>query len=173
MRGYYKLREKSLEILHSELPQELHYHSIRHTLNALKNCEGYIKYFNIDSYEAKLLRIGILLHDIGFTVSMDQHELEGAKIANKLMTSCKFSKTDIKVVTELILSTRLPQKPKSLLEKIICDVDLDYLGRKDYFEISELLYMELLERSAYFDRTQWNRIQIDFWKRMPITLNLL
>ncbi|MDN3641678.1 HD domain-containing protein [Lutimonas halocynthiae] len=162
MRGYNKLRKKSWDLLHSELPVELHYHSIRHTKSALKNCEEYIRYFDIDSYQAKLLRISILLHDIGFTVSVDDHELEGAKIANELMTEFDFTKSDIKVVTQLILATKLPQKPKNLLERIICDVDLDYLGRKDFYEISDLLYQELLEKSEFFDKTQWNRIQIDF-----------
>ena len=119
-------------------------------------------YFNIDRYQAKLLRIGVLLHDIGFTVSMDHHELEGAKIANELMTEFEFAKSEIKFVTQLILATELPQKPKNLMERIICDVDLDYLGRKDFYEISDLLYQELLERSEFFDKTQWNRIQIAF-----------
>jgi len=165
MRGYNKLRKKSWDLLQSELPVELHYHSIRHTRSALKNCEEYIRYFNIDSYQSKLLRIGILLHDIGFTVSLDDHELEGAKIANELMTEFDFAKSDIKLVTQLILATKLPQKPKNLLERIICDVDLDYLGRKDFYQISDLLYKELLERSDFFDKTQWNKIQIEFLEK--------
>lgn len=162
MHGYYKLRRKSWDLLHSGLPKELHYHSIRHTKSALKNCEEYIRYFDIERYDAKLLRIGVLLHDIGFTVSIENHELAGVKIANELMSEFGFSNADIKIVSELILATRMPQRPKSLLENIICDVDLDYLGRKDFYEISDLLYRELLERSDYFDRTQWNKIQIKF-----------
>ncbi len=162
MRGYNKLRKTSWDLLKTELPANLHYHSIRHTISALKNCEEYIRYFDLDSYQAKLLRIGILLHDIGFTVSLDDHELEGAKIANELMTKFEFTKSEIKVVTRLILATKLPQKPKNLLERIICDVDLDYLGRKDFYKISGLLYQELLERGDFFDKTHWNRIQIDF-----------
>lgn len=162
MRGYNKLRKKSWHLLQSELPEGLHYHSILHTVSSLKICEEYIRYFDIDRYDAKLLRIGVLLHDIGFTVSLDHHELEGAKIANELMTEFEFTKSDLKVVTQLILATKLPQKPKNLLERIICDVDLDYLGRKDFYEISDLLYQELLERSELFDKTQWNRIQIEF-----------
>jgi len=162
MRGYNKLRKKSWHLLQSELPGELYYHSILHTVSSLKICEEYIRYFDIDRYDAKLLRIGVLLHDIGFTVSLDHHELEGAKIANELMIELEFTKSDIKVVTQLILATELPQKPKNLLERIICDVDLDYLGRKDFYEISDLLYQELLEKSQFFDKTQWNRIQIEF-----------
>ena len=162
MKGYNKLRKEAWDLLETGLPENLYYHSIRHTKNALKNCEAYISHMGIDAYNSKLLRIAVLLHDIGFTISMDNHEMEGARIANEMMTRYSFSKSDIKVVTRLILATKLPQKPKNLLECIICDVDLDYLGRKDFYEISDLLYQELTERSGFFDKTQWNKIQIEF-----------
>ena len=162
MRGYYKLRKMALDLLNSSLPDELHYHSIRHTMNALKNCEEYLRYFKISSYESKLLRIGVLFHDIGFTVSSSDHELEGCKIAIEFMQQNDFSKKNIDIVTGLIMATRIPHQPKNLLEKIICDIDLDYLGRDDFYEISDLLYRELLESSTFFDRTEWNKIQIDF-----------
>ena len=162
MKGYNKLRKEAWNLLETGLPENLYYHSIRHTRNALKNCEAYISHLGIDKYNSKLLRIAVLFHDLGFTVSIDNHEMEGARIANEQMTRFSFSKSDIKVVTRLILATKLPQKPKNLLESIICDVDLDYLGRKDFYEISDLLYQELLERLDFFDRTQWDKIQIEF-----------
>lgn len=165
MKGYNKLRKKAWDLLETGLPENLYYHSIRHTKNALKNCETYISHTGIDPYNSKLLRIAVLLHDIGFTVSKENHEIEGARIANELMTGFEFSKSDIKVVTQLILATKLPQKPKNLLQRIICDVDLDYLGRSDFYEISDLLYKELLESHDFFDKTEWNKMQIDFLER--------
>lgn len=165
MKGYNKLRKEAWYLLETGLPENLYYHSIRHTKNALKNCETYLSHMGIDGYNSKLLRIAVLLHDIGFTVSMDNHEIEGARIANELMTRYSFSNSDIKVVTRLILATKLPQKPKNLLESIICDVDLDYLGRRDFYEIGDLLYKELLERSDFFDKTEWNKMQIDFLEK--------
>ena len=39
--------------------------------------------------------------------------------------------------SQLILATKVPQKPKNKLEKIICDADLDYLGREDFDNISD------------------------------------
>lgn len=162
MNGYNKLRKKAWELLVFKLTEDLHYHSIRHTINALKHCEDYLRYYQINAYDSKLLRLGVLLHDIGFTVSYENHEIQGVKIAIELMSECNFSKNDIQVVTGLIMATKLPQSPKNLLEEIICDVDLDYLGRPNYYKISELLYKELLVKNEYFDRTQWNRMQIDF-----------
>jgi len=43
----------------------------------------------------------------------------------------------------MIMATKIPQSPKNLLEQIICDADLDYLGRERYEENSLLLLQEL------------------------------
>ena len=165
MKGYINIRKECWNLLNSELPVALHYHSIRHTKNALKNCEEYLNYYKINGNDAKLLRLGVLMHDIGFTVSSKNHEAEGVKIAKRLMTKHNFSEEAIDLVSGLIMATRIPQKPESLLQKIICDVDLDYLGRKDYYEISELLYKEILENSEFIERARWNKIQIDFLEK--------
>jgi hypothetical protein len=34
----------------------------------------------------------------------------------------------------MILATDLAHKPQSLVEKILCDADLDHLGRDDFFK---------------------------------------
>ena len=41
------------------------------------------------------------------------------------------------------MATRLPPKPAGLLEEIICDSDLDYLGRSDFIPVSNTLFEEL------------------------------
>jgi hypothetical protein len=82
MKGYIKLRRKALDMLQYDLPKYLAYHGIQHTLKALRVCEQYINYEKIDKHQAKLLRIGILMHDIGFTVSEVEHESEGLIIAH-------------------------------------------------------------------------------------------
>ena len=38
----------------------------------------------------------------------------------------------------------MPQTPKNHLEEIMCDSDLDYLGRQDFYPIAETLRQELV-----------------------------
>jgi predicted metal-dependent HD superfamily phosphohydrolase len=162
MKGYNKIRKKTLEILNSQLPEELYYHDINHTLDVLKNCNKYIKRDKIDSHDAKLLRIAALLHDIGFIESNEDHEITGGRIAEKLMKAYGFLKKDIDIVVGLILVTRIPQIPKNQLEKVICDCDLDYLGRSDFYSISDLLFRELKLMSVINSKREWNKFQIKF-----------
>jgi len=165
MRGYIKLRKKALDDLHSKLSKKLYYHGVHHTLDALRVCESYLKQENIDKHHAKLLRIGVLFHDIGFTETTREHEEKSAEIATRIMSELGFPKHDIQIVTRLIKSTRIPQTPKTQLEKIICDVDLDYLGRNDFYPISNLLYKELKAHSVVSNKNEWNKIQIDFLEK--------
>ncbi|MCK5637447.1 MAG: hypothetical protein KAH67_01970 [Flavobacteriaceae bacterium] len=162
MKGYIKIRKKAFEILNSKLSKKLYYHGAHHTYDVLSVINQFIKREKIDSYTAKLLRIGTFYHDIGFTVSNIEHEKLGCEIVEKYMLEYGFSNKDIKVVKGLIMATRIPQTPKNYIEKIICDADLDYLGRDDFYPISDQLFKELQSFSLVTDVTEWNKIQIKF-----------
>ena len=60
------------------------------------------------------------------------------------------------------MATRMPPKPNTLLEKIICDADLDYLGRSDMIPVSNTLYKELKEQDKIGTLNDWNKLQIKF-----------
>lgn len=162
MKGYLKLRKRALEILNSKLPKDLTYHNVRHTLDVANVVNQYIRREKIETHSAYLLRIAALLHDMGFTVTKIEHEQKSMEMAEKLMLEYGFPKEDVKVVQGLIKATRVPQTPKNYLEKIICDSDLDYLGRNDFYEISQLLFKELKNASIFTDENEWNKAQIKF-----------
>ena len=162
MKGYLKLRRKALDLLNSKLPKKLYYHNVEHTLDVIKVVSQYIKRENIDNESAYLLRIAALLHDLGFTDTNVDHEEKSAEMAEELMLECGFSKNHIKVVQGLIRATRIPQSPKTDLERILCDSDLDYLGRNDFYEISNRLFMELKAASKISNKNEWNKAQIKF-----------
>jgi len=162
LKGYNKLRKVILDILQNNLSSELYYHGIHHTLDALRTSKVYLRHVDIGPHESKLLRLGILLHDIGFIESTIDHELRGARIAEKLLREYDFPSEDIQIIKGLIMATRIPQEPKTFLEKIICDVDLDYLGRPDFYEISETLFQELKVYTSIRDRNEWNKLQVGF-----------
>jgi hypothetical protein len=65
-------------------------------------------------------------------------------------------------VARLIMVTKIPQQPKTLLESIICDADLDYLGREDFPAIAEFLYLELKACGEMSDRNRLNELQLSF-----------
>jgi len=159
---YEKLKERILDLLDEQLPGDLTYHGTHHTLDVLDVCNAYIERGSIEERDALLLRTGVLFHDFGFTRSFDDHERNGAILAEKVLPDYGFSAEEIKIVEGLIMSTKIPQKPETDLEKIICDADLDYLGRDDYYPISNTLFQELKSLGKIETEEEWNALQIGF-----------
>lgn len=147
-----------------ELAPELFYHSINHIDDVLNAAMNYAKLEGLNSGEIKLLRIGVLFHDSGFTQSALNHEETGCKIARKALPEFNFKNTEIEIICGMIMSTQIPQNPQTKLEEIICDADLDYLGREDYDPISKNLYKEMTLNKTITE-TDWFRIQINFLEK--------
>lgn len=149
--------------LEKELPRDLTYHNIAHTLDVLKQVNEIGKSEGIiDEQQFLLLRIAALYHDTGFINVYKGHEERSCEIASEDLPAFGFSAGDIKKICSLIRATRVPQLPQDLLEEIICDSDLDYLGRDDFFEIGKGLYKEFRDQKIVESENDWNLLQVRF-----------
>ncbi len=162
MIGYIRLRNYALELLETELSDKLVYHGIHHTLDVLKNVNFLIRVENVNSHDAKLLRVASLYHDIGFTQVYKDHEEKGVKILKAAMLKFNCDMKNFSKMASMIMATKIPQNPKNDLEKIICDSDLFYLGKGMYYKISETLYEELKTYGFIQSEKQWKDIQVSF-----------
>ena len=156
------IQEDILEKLQKNLPTNLYYHNLKHTINVIYIVEDIAREENVDEEDLLLLKCAALFHDAGFMVSYDNNEKIGAKMAAQTLKKHNFSDEQINTVKRLIIATEMPPKPKDLLEKIICDADLDYLGRPDFIPISQNLFRELFERGKINTIEQWNKMQYKF-----------
>lgn len=111
-----------------------------------------------------MLKIGATVHDMGFLKSPVNHEETGANMGETLMRHLGMSQKRIDVMRGLVMATKIPQSPKTELERIICDADLDYLGRDDYPEISQKLFDELKFMGILTTELEWKNLQINFLK---------
>src|SRR5690606_41792165 len=68
----------------------------------------------------------------------------------------------IKKICGMIMATKVPQQPQNHLEEIICDADLDYLGREDFFIIGDKLFAELSMYGILSTEEEWNSLQVRF-----------
>jgi uncharacterized protein len=153
-----------LEKLKKELPAQFTYHCFDHTLDVYNAAKKIGTLENISENDMKLLLTATLFHDSGFVVgSSSQHEEGSCQIADEFLPGFDYNAAEIAQIKGMIMATRLPQSPKNLLEEIICDADLDYLGRDDFFPISDRLYEEFLLQGIVSGYDDWNRKQIDFF----------
>ena len=60
------------------------------------------------------------------------------------------------------MATQLPQNPENLLEQLLCDADLYYLGAKQYESSAEKLFPEFKKSGFVKTRMEWELLQIEF-----------
>ncbi len=89
------------------------------------------------------LQLACLFHDTGFTVQYQKNEHVGAQIARKWLIGQKHPEERIEKIENIIMATVLFSKPKTHLEKIIQDADLDNIGTKNEFSYSQRLLVEI------------------------------
>jgi predicted metal-dependent HD superfamily phosphohydrolase len=154
-----------LKRLEAELPQNLYYHCINHTLDVCKAAEELALCENVKEKDILLLQTAAVYHDIGFVVRYKNNEEVACQIASQTLPGFDYKPDDIEKICHMILATRIPQNPQTHLEQILCDADLDYLGREDFFEIAKTLKLEWMEFGLIESEQEWNQKQVHFFKQ--------
>lgn len=152
-----------LDELDRRLSPALTYHTSGHTRDVVEQADRIARSEGItDAGSLALLKTAACFHDAGFIHAYDDHEEESCRIAMALLPQFAYSPEQIEVICQLIRATRLPQSPTCLLGEILCDADLDYLGREDYFAVSQTLLAEWLAYGRLSDPERWPAIQRSF-----------
>lgn len=156
------LQEIILDKLEKELPDFVFYHNVKHTVDVVTEVEliGWAE--GCSDEDILLLKTAALFHDTGITVSFDDHEFKGAEYAREVLPGYGYSPEQIERICSIIMATKLPPRPSNLLEEIICDSDLDYLGRSDFIPVSNTLFEELKAQNKMKDLNEWNKLQVKF-----------
>lgn len=163
--NYHAAKAFIIDKLERELSDRLTYHGLHHTLDVLSVTKELCLLENVSPYEGMLLKTAALFHDSGFTINNKNHEELGCGIAREQLPSFGFSAEEIERICGMIMATKIPQSPQNKLEEIICDADLDYLGRDDFYTIGATLFEELKAYYVLDSLEAWNRIQVSFLEK--------
>ena len=156
------LQELILDKLEKGLPKNLFYHNVKHTVDVVTESELIGWSEGLNDHQLLLLKTAALFHDSGHTISYADHEERSVDIAREILPKYHYTPEEIDEICRIIMATKLPPKPADLLEAIICDSDLDYLGRTDFVPVSNSLYAELTAQGKSMSLNDWNKLQIKF-----------
>ena len=159
---YNDLEEVVLGQMRNELATSLKYHNIKHTIDVCTQVEVIGRAEGLNSKELLLLKTAALFHDTGYMVNPLRHEQQSVRIAKEILPHYDYSKSEIEAINQLILATEYNAEPTMLMEKIIKDADLDYLGRADFIPLSEKLWEELCNYNGKISKKEWNKKQYAF-----------
>jgi hypothetical protein len=162
---YERIRGWILPKLEQHLASDLSYHSVLHTIDVetqairIAHTEGIT-----DTEELLLLKLACLYHDSGFLFTYKEHESAGCRLVREELPGFGLTNIQINMICGMIMATKIPQTPHTKLEEIICDADLDYLGREDFFPIAHTLFLEWKSRFFIVEENEWNHVQFNFFK---------
>ena len=159
---YKGVKKYILNRLRNELDSNYTYHGVHHTLDVFKSVSHLCKKEKVNRKNTILLKTAALFHDSGFLFVYKGHEEKSCELASEILPDYHYSPHDIEIIRGMIMSTQIPQSPRNELEEIICDADLDYLGRDDFEPIAASLFQELANCKMVTDVDTWNNIQVNF-----------
>jgi len=158
------------EFFRDELPKGIKYHNADHTLHptngvvAVANNLAILE--NISEHDRELLIAAAYFHDTGYIREYEKNEPIAARMAGRILKLIGYEQDEIEKVQNMILATDLEIKPKTDCERILCDADLDNLGRDDFFKLEKKLREGRGARGVdVSDDVKWYRDALEFLKK--------
>ena len=140
------------------------YHNLPHTVEVVEAAKNIAGHYNLNDRDYFIVVAAAWFHDVGYLKNGSaEHESKSAGLAEEYLKSIGIGQAEIDEVKKCIVSTKMPQRPVTLLEKIICDADLFHLGTSDFKEKSKLLKKEI----EAMDNT---KIDADEWRQKNLAL---
>lgn len=139
------------------------FHSVQHTKDVYEYVKTIADYEEIYGSDLEPILIAALFHDTGMAKIYVNHEDQSAVYALEFLKKHDYPEDKIEIVIGCIMATKMPQKPKTFAEQIICDADLYHLGIESYIFRNERLRVEWKQffNLEYSDE-EWYSINVEF-----------
>ena len=152
-----------LEKMERELNPDLVYHNLEHTLDVFNAALNIAAKEGVKGKDLALLKTAAVYHDSGMLLRYVGHEDASVEIIKEILPRFEYSDDDIEIIANMIITTKLPQGAETFLAKILCDADLDYLGREDFIMNSHRLRHEWITLNINkLTLYEWYQLQIKF-----------
>lgn len=158
-------REYAASKLARNLHPQISFHDFEHTKTVVNVSLEIGKAEGVSENDLRILEVAAWFHDLGYPREVEGHEKIGAHMARNFLLDLNVDLSEIEKVERIILSTRLIEKPHSLLEEIIRDADMAHLGMSNAKERSLLLRdeKEAMLGIKHSDK-EWLKINYAFYK---------
>ncbi len=151
-----------INLLRNNLPEKYNYHNPEHTLYVQEKVLEIGRHEQCTDEELRLLATAALWHDTGYIKMYGNHEVQSCLLARKYLPEYGYDDFDIDLICGMIMATKIPQLPRTKLEEIIADADLEYLGTESFESKAESLFLEMHSMNPSLTLDKWNEMQISF-----------
>jgi HD superfamily phosphodiesterase len=158
-----KIEEYAEHILRERLPLHNTYHNLTHTKDVVQSCIEIGIGEKLTPDEMEMVQIAAWFHDMGYIENPEGHEEISAMYASNFLNEENYPEDRIEKIIGSILATKSPQNPKTKIEQVLCDSDLNHIGRDNFFIRNECFRKEKeFYRKRKLNDTEWISYTIDF-----------
>lgn len=161
-----RVEDYVLSILTEKTPIQNKYHSVAHTKDVVNSSIEIGIGEKLTPDEMEMIQIAAWFHDIGYVEKSEDHEEISAMYASNFLSEENYPSERIEYIIGCIIATKVPQRPKNKLEEIICDSDLNHIGRKIFFQRNDIFRIEYENHIGHkLTEYEWITKTIDFVTR--------
>ncbi|KFF11112.1 hypothetical protein IW15_18345 [Chryseobacterium soli] len=149
--------------LSENLSEHLSFHNIEHTYDVVRAAGEIGMQCSFSQEEMQIVQVAAWFHDCGYVNAYIGHEQESKKIAKAFLESYGCKESFIEAVLCCIESTKYPQNPSSLTEKVVCDADLYHLTKPSYAKYERALRKEFEKYLGLcYTNEEWQKENCNF-----------
>jgi len=153
------IEETVLELIRSNTNLNLHFHKKEFIEKVVTQVELLGRSENIPDDDLLLIQTAGLLLYAGLSETYDNFENKSVDIAREILPDYGFSEKQIDRICILILATKEPMIPQNILESILIDAKMEFIGRTDYITQVKLLYLEKKNANKDFSKEKFIKKQ--------------
>ena len=157
-----ELQDAALEYLEKHLDRHYTYHNAMHTLEVCNAVRLFAEKSGLPQTVYLALRTAAIFHDFGYMERSFDNEKLALPYIKEFGGRWHIAEDILLAAHNLILETVFPYKPFTFAGQILCDADIEYIGRDCFFMQSELFRRELSAEGVVYTEREWWNIELKF-----------
>lgn len=138
------------------------FHNLEHTRDVVDAVKEVGVHTQLTSEEMEAALAAAWLHDTGYMAGAIDHERQSVAMAKELFQKLDTPVGMVNMVSSAIMSTQMPQQPRSMIDKVLCDADLAHLAGPMCETRSDMLRDEFKAGGESFSDDEWKMRTIAF-----------
>jgi predicted metal-dependent HD superfamily phosphohydrolase len=119
------------------------YHNLQHTQAVVQHAFEIANHYPLSNQEKFVLETAAWFHDVGYIMGdVANHEETGVDLMRSFLAKYNVELHLQDEAGKCIMATKMPVKPVTLLEQILCDADTWHLGTPDFEYLDKLVWQE-------------------------------
>ena len=122
---------------------QLVYHNLEHTQAVVRHVSEIAGHYPLNDQERFVLQTAAWFHDTGYLLGeVERHEETSVVVMRLFLDKYNVGAHLQDEAGKCIMATKMPVKPVSLVEQILCDADTYHLGTPDFEHLDALVWQE-------------------------------